>query len=829
MKARFTQISTLAIALLFLCSSAMYAQPANNECSGAIDITALLDINNLPQVSTLFDNTTATTEATDPTNGFACFGEATPSLEHTLWVSFVGDGETYLVRTVDCNATNPLNNSDTQMAVYSGTCGALTPVGCNEDLSGAAGFPSGVEVATVAGTTYLVLIDGWDNTIGEFCVQVEEPSGDITECEAGVMITTGVVQVMGDTETFELEVMGTSVPNTPTQGQLAWFFDNTGNDGSGGLGGPFWLNTGSQGPISYNRDLNGILSNNGFPIMAGTWTITTRVWEDATTTTMVEPCDTGEGMLTVIFDSEPVVTDCDAGDLTSTGIVTVDMANPTFTVSSENRVIPNSPMQGGYSWFFYPGPDGTGALNGAFNFGPIAGASSTYDNDLNGVLSNAGFDPFSGTWYVVGNAATDGTSINTIGSTVCDRTADSLTLIFPLADPVTACNAGTLLTTGMVDVPTGGTFTVSVENDTVPNTPTQGDFYYLITPINGGSGGLGGAFVAPGNSSQTWDATLNGGLGANPALSGQWVFKGVVATDAADPFNTFCSTTADSLIVDFEEVILPCFAGNFLSQATEIVCSGEQFAVGTQMATDSIPQGGGLGWLFDDSAGGTGGVLGGTLIANGQNPAFFDADLNGILSDNMLNPLLGEFILRSVVYRNINDPFNTVCAISTDSIFVIFGSEIGLEVDQDGRDLTATVLGDPDDYTYEWSTGETTQMITVTEDGDYSVTVTDNISCTADQSVNVNTIGIDESEILNHLSVAPNPTTGLITIDLDLVDLSEVQLSVIDITGKEVLNQNPGAFTSSRFEVNLQAQPEGLYLLRFNINNEVVTRRVVKH
>lgn len=829
MKSRFTQLYTLAIALCFLCTSTMYAQPANNECSGAVDISSLFDINNLPQVSTLFDNTTATAEASDPSNGFECFGENPPLLERTVWASFVGDGNTYFVRTVDCNATNPLENSDTQMAVYSGSCGSLVPVACNEDIAGDPAFPSGVEVATVAGTTYHVMIDGWNNTAGEFCIQVEEPAAEVTECEAGTMLTTGVVQVMGEDETFDLEAEGVIVPNTPTQGQLAWYFDNTANGGTGGLGGPFWLPTGSSALVSFNSDLNGGLSNGGFPRLAGTWTVTTRVWNDATTTTTTEPCDTGDGMLTVIFDDEPIITDCDAGTLTTTGTVTVDMNNPTFTVSSEDRIIPNDPMQGGYSWFFSPGPDGTGALDGPFNFGPIAATSSTYTASLNDVLTNSGLEDFSGTWYVRGAASTDGSTITTIVNTVCDVTEDSLILVFPLADPVTACNAGTLLTTGMVDVPTGGTFTVSVENDTVPNTPTQGDFYYIITPINGGSGGLGGEFIAPGNSTQTWDNTLNGALGQNPALSGQWVFKGIVANDANDPFQTFCSVTADSLIVDFEEVILPCFAGNFLSQETTIVCAGDQFAVGTDMSTDSIPQGGGLGWLFDDSPGGTGGVDGGTLIQGGANPAFFDNDLNGLLSDNNIAPLSGDYILRSVIYRNINDPFNTICAISTDSIFLIFGNEIGLDVENVAGVLTANVTGDPGDYTYEWSTGETTQVITVTENGDYTVTVTDNLSCTDNGSVNVMITSTNESDILNRLTVAPNPTTGLINIDLELVDPSEVRLSVLDITGKEVLNRNEGTFTNNRFQIDLQDQPEGLYLLRFNINNEIVTRRVIKH
>ena len=75
MNAKFTQILSLMVGLLMLSASALYAQPANNECSGAIDITSLFDGNT--NTSTLFDNTGATNEASDPAvaNGAGCFAE----------------------------------------------------------------------------------------------------------------------------------------------------------------------------------------------------------------------------------------------------------------------------------------------------------------------------------------------------------------------------------------------------------------------------------------------------------------------------------------------------------------------------------------------------------------------------------------------------------------------------------------------------------------------------------------------------------------------------------------------------------------------------------
>lgn len=709
MNAKFTQILSLLVGFMMLSASALYAQPANNECSGAVDISALFD--GMTNSSTLFDNTLAT-NASDPTNGFACFGEATPTVSNSLWFTFVGDGNPYTVTTSDCGATNYITDADAQIATYSGACGGLAPVanGCNEDGpgSGAGNFFSQVTIETVSGTTYYMLVDGFADARGEFCLIVE-PANFITECEAGTMLNTGVVQVMGPDETFTLEVEGAIVPNTPTQGQFAWYFNNANTGGSGGLGGAFWLNVGSGAEIMYNRDLNGILSNNGFPIMAGTWEVTSRVWNDATTTTTTDPCDSGEGMLTVIFDAPPVVDSCSAGTLTTADTVVIDEMNTTFTITSIDRVIPNTPTQGGYTWFFYPGPDGTGALGGAFSFGIIASESSTYDNDLNGVLSGNGFAPFGGTWYVKGQTSNDGTNVNTAGGTVCDITLDSLCVIFPALDPG------------------------------------------------------------------------------------------------------------------------PCDAGSFVSTETQIVCPGGQAGVALVSGTDSIPLGGSLGWLFDDSQGGTGGVPGGTLLTNASAPAAYDNDLNGILSANGFARLEGAFVLRSVMYSNPADAAGSICSVSTDSILILFGDVVDLQIIEDGDDLTAFVGPNFMDYTYVWSTGESGLTITPTVSDDYTVIAIDGLGCETTATITVDITSTNEADIVNNLSVAPNPTSGLINVALDLPATKEVQLSVIDITGKEVINLAPVSFTSRNFEVDLQDQASGLYLLRFRIGDDVVTRRVVKN
>ncbi|PHI20243.1 hypothetical protein CEQ90_08625 [Lewinellaceae bacterium SD302] len=180
-------------------------QPAlteNDSCDVAYDLSGLLGgVNGATQNSPLFDNTTATTGAFDPTDGFDCFADTGgPALDNTQWFTFVGDGNIYEIRTDDCGAANPMPDNDSQIAVYSGDdCDNLTPVACNED-EGNPLFNGLVTLETEVGVTYYVLVDGWNGLVGEYCVtmtRIEE-----TFCEdisAGTSVAEAQVICLNDT------------------------------------------------------------------------------------------------------------------------------------------------------------------------------------------------------------------------------------------------------------------------------------------------------------------------------------------------------------------------------------------------------------------------------------------------------------------------------------------------------------------------------------------------------------------------------------------------------------------------------------------------------
>ncbi|MBI1227433.1 MAG: T9SS type A sorting domain-containing protein [Bacteroidetes bacterium] len=163
-----------------------------NICAAANDIDQYFGQGVGSVTSTpLYDNTGNTTTPSDPTTGYECFGEpdgggASPELNNTVWFTFTGDGETYLIETNQCNSTNYITDGDTQMAIYSGDCDNLTPVDCNEDspMATSGNYFSAIELATTPGTVYYMMVDGFSLngavSVGEYCLKITQITGTPT-------------------------------------------------------------------------------------------------------------------------------------------------------------------------------------------------------------------------------------------------------------------------------------------------------------------------------------------------------------------------------------------------------------------------------------------------------------------------------------------------------------------------------------------------------------------------------------------------------------------------------------------------------------------------
>ena len=111
--------------------------------------------------STVTGTTVGSTSTGDPT------GTCTTTVDAAsggVFYNFVGTGGSVTVST--CGATTTF---DTKLFVFSGTCGALTCVGGNDDLAcGAQNRVSSVTFTSVPGTTYKIFVSGYNGAKGPF-------------------------------------------------------------------------------------------------------------------------------------------------------------------------------------------------------------------------------------------------------------------------------------------------------------------------------------------------------------------------------------------------------------------------------------------------------------------------------------------------------------------------------------------------------------------------------------------------------------------------------------------------------------------------------------
>lgn len=139
--------------------------PPGNACADANDINSLFgQAIDEAQLSEVFDNSSYTVDPSDPDEGTDCFfdGRTAP-----IWFTFTGDGNRYRIKTNTTGSENPIPGGDTQMAIYTGDCGSLAALACNEDENeGQALFNASLELDTEEGVEYRIMIDGVVSSFG---------------------------------------------------------------------------------------------------------------------------------------------------------------------------------------------------------------------------------------------------------------------------------------------------------------------------------------------------------------------------------------------------------------------------------------------------------------------------------------------------------------------------------------------------------------------------------------------------------------------------------------------------------------------------------------
>ena len=126
--------------------------PANDECAGAIQVFA--------GANGPFD-TSLSSSSSQP---WPCAGGGSD-----LWYRFTALGSGSM--TVDTCASA---NYDSALEIFSGTCGALVSLACNDDTCG---LSSSVTVNVLAGQTYYIRLGGYAGAAGSSGLNISAPTG----------------------------------------------------------------------------------------------------------------------------------------------------------------------------------------------------------------------------------------------------------------------------------------------------------------------------------------------------------------------------------------------------------------------------------------------------------------------------------------------------------------------------------------------------------------------------------------------------------------------------------------------------------------------------
>jgi hypothetical protein len=138
--------------------------------------------------------------------------------------------------------------------------------------------------------------------------------------------------------------------------------------------------------------------------------------------------------------------------------------------------------------------------------------------------------------------------------------------------------------------------------------------------------------------------------------------------------------------------------------------------------------------------------------------------------------------------------------------------------------------------TYLWSTGASTQSITVDSTGlglgtfPFSVTVTSNVGCQASDLVNVTfdpCVGLEEINESN-MHIYPNPSQGSFFVEMDLNTKEEGILQVSNLMGAIVWEENLPAQTGQLTRhIHLNELPAGLYLVSLQSNGIRLVKKLI--
>ena len=210
----------------------------------------------------------------------------------------------------------------------------------------------------------------------------------------------------------------------------------------------------------------------------------------------------------------------------------------------------------------------------------------------------------------------------------------------------------------------------------------------------------------------------------------------------------------------------------------------------------------------------------------------YDVDNGGFGPNNEFDGLAAGSFSAVVQDDSGCSSATTVTIGSPDAIEVSVDSNDGATGAEADGSLDITVTGGTAPYTYSW---EGPDFTSGDEDpsgiaaGDYTVTITDANGCEFESTTIVVVSGLSEVINLIDVTLFPNPTRGLVEVQLAGLAGESVTAVLTDGLGRDVSRYDLGNLTGVHLErMDLSGYESGVYFLRLEVADAVEVIRVVK-
>ncbi|MCF8460743.1 MAG: PKD domain-containing protein [Flavobacteriales bacterium] len=310
----------------------------------------------------------------------------------------------------------------------------------------------------------------------------------------------------------------------------------------------------------------------------------------------------------------------------------------------------------------------------------------------------------------------------------------------------------------------------------------------------------------------------------NQGSTYQWFFEGVlIPGQTAQTLQTSQGGTYEAIITniygcqatdDLDVNTFPSLNASFSGPTTATLGATVSFQDQTTPAVNSWT------WNFGD----------GTALVNQQNPSHafaavgprpvFLISSNGICSDT-------AYSIVDVKWDCPQVGLTAGFSMNTDTV-VLSGF---------GNVQVTNTSSNANQYSWDFGDG-TSSVPTVnpihvySEVGTYTITLTAiNYNCTTTTTQTIIVVefgvGIDENLSNGHLTVYPNPNTGLFAVEVELESASKMQIELNNVLGQRVYQTELQSQSYWRKEFDLNSYVKGVYLLRVTTEHGSMQRKII--